>query len=480
MSRRIKPYDIEKVEVIDAASDGRAVIRHDERVIFVEQGIPGDVLDVFVYRKRKKNLIGRITNIITPSPHRVEARCSHFGICGGCKWQMMDYQAQLVYKQKQVTDAFERIAKVETGKISPIIGAESPYFYRNKLEFSFSSRPWLTQEQIDSDEIFETPAVGFHVPGVFDKVLDIETCYLQKPIVNDIRNALRELAIAEEIPFYGIRDHTGFLREIMFRTSEATGELMVMLIVAEDDLKQVERLFEPLSERFKEVTSWVWMHNPKLNNSFSDLPYQVWKGPAHITEQLGGFDFRISPTSFFQTNPKQADQLYSVVKRMLKEVLPENQDKHACVYDLYTGTGSLGIYVSDLAEKIVGIEYVETSISDAWKNVQINGLNNFAFYAGDMKKILNDELIQKEGKADVMICDPPRAGMDTKVVEKILQVAPEHIIYVSCKPATQGRDIELLKEKYDVIEIQAVDMFPHTAHVENVALLRRKKKSEQE
>lgn len=475
MSRRIKPYDIEGVEVVDAASDGRAVIRHNERVVFVEQGIPGDILDVFVYRKRQKNLIGRINNIISPSPHRVEPRCEHFGICGGCKWQMMDYDAQLVYKQKQVTDAFERIAKVAPQKVSPIIGAESPYFYRNKLEFSFSSRPWLTQEQISSGEVFEEPAVGFHVPGVFDKVLNIHTCYLQKPIVNDIRNALRELAIAEKIPFYDIRAHTGFLREIMFRTSEATGEIMVMLIVAEDDLKQVERLFKPLSEQFKEVTSWVWMHNPKLNNSFGDLPYQVWQGQAYITEQLGGFDFRISPTSFFQTNPKQAGQLYSVVKKMLKEILPAGQEKHGRVYDLYAGTGSIGIYVSDLAEKIVGIEYVEASISDAWKNVQLNGLNHFSFYAGDMKKILNDELLQKEGKADVMICDPPRAGMDAKVVEKILETAPEYIIYVSCKPSTQGRDIALMKEDYDVVEIQAVDMFPHTAHVENVALLKRKK-----
>lgn len=476
MSRRIKPYDIEGVEVVDAASDGRAVIRHNERVVFVEQGIPGDVLDVFVYRKRKKSLIGRINQIVRPSPHRVEPRCSHFGTCGGCKWQMMDYQAQLTYKQKQVTDSFERIAKVEVEKQSPILGAESPYFYRNKLEFSFSSRPWLTQEQIASGEVFETPALGFHVPGVFDKVLDIETCYLQKPIVNDIRNALRALAIEEEIPFYAIKEHTGFLREIMFRTSESTGELMVMLIVAEDDLSQVERLFKPLSEQFPEVTSWVWMHNPKLNNSFADLPYRVWKGPAYITENLGGFDFRISPTSFFQTNPKQADQLYGVVKRMLTEVLPEGQPKHNCVYDLYTGTGSIGIYVSELAKKIVGIEYVESSISDAWKNVKLNNLDHFSFYSGDMKKILTDELIQKEGKADVMICDPPRAGMDTKVVEKILKVAPEYVIYVSCKPSTQARDIALMKEDYQVMEIQAVDMFPHTAHVENVALLKRKKK----
>jgi 23S rRNA (uracil1939-C5)-methyltransferase len=474
MSRRLKPYDIEGVEVVDAASDGRAVIRHNDRVVFVEQGIPGDVLDVFVYRKRKKNLIGRINNIVSPSPHRVEAKCQHFGICGGCKWQMMSYDAQLVYKQKQVTDAFERIAKVEVEKESPILGAESPYFYRNKLEFSFSTRPWLTQEQIASGEVFENPALGFHVPGVFDKIVDIETCYLQKPIVNDIRNALRERAIAEGIPFYGIKEHTGFLREIMFRTSEATGELMVMLIVADDDLKQVERLFKPLSEQFPEVSSWIWMHNPKLNNSFSDLPYQVWKGPAYITEQLGGFNFMISPTSFFQTNPKQADQLYGVVRRMLQEVLPEGQEKHNCVYDLYAGTGSIGIYVSELAEKIVGIEYVESSINDAWKNVKLNNLDHFSFYAGDMKKILSDELIGKEGKADVVICDPPRAGMDAAVVEKLLETAPAHIIYVSCKPSTQARDIALMKDAYEVVEIQAVDMFPHTAHVENVALLKRK------
>ncbi len=475
MSRRIKPYDIEGVEVVDAASDGRAVIRHNERVIFVEQAIPGDILDVFVYRKRKKALIGRITRLITPSPHRIEPGCEHFGICGGCKWQMMSYEAQLQFKQKQVTDAMERIAKVEVEKSSPILGAESPYFYRNKLEFSFSARPWLTTEQIASEGVFDKPALGFHVPGVFDKVVDINSCLLQKPLVNDIRNALRDLAISEEIPFYDIKSHEGFLRELMFRTSESTGEMMVMLIVAKADLQMVERLFKPLSVQFPEVTSWIWMHNPKLNNSYSDLPYQVWKGPAFIVENLGGFDFRISPTSFFQTNPKQADKLYGVVKRMLKEVLPEGKEKHRRVYDLYAGTGSIGIFVSDLAEKIVGIEYVESSIADAWKNVKLNGLENFSFYAGDMKKILSEELMQKEGKADVVICDPPRAGMDPPVVEQLLKAAPRHIIYVSCKPATQARDIDLMKEDYRLAEIQPVDMFPHTAHVENVALLVRKK-----
>ncbi len=478
MGRRIKPYDIPGAEVVDAASDGRAVVRHDGKVIFIDQGVPGDIVDVHVYRKHKKLPIGRITAVVEPSADRIEPRCQHFGICGGCKWQMMTYEAQLRYKQKQVEDAFERIAKVEVKEKFPILGVETPYFYRNKLEFSFSDRGWLTPEQMKSDEVFDQPALGFHVQGIFDKSLNIETCYLQKPIVNDVRNALRDLAIEQGIPFYNTRAHTGFLRELMFRSSEHTGELMVTLIVAADKPELVDQLLTPLKAQFPAVTDWLWIVNEKLNNSYNDLPYRVWSGKDYITERLGTYDFRMSPTSFFQTNPKQAQNLYQVAKDMLQAVLPAGASKHELVYDLYSGTGSIGIFVSDLAEKIVGIEYVEPAVADAKKNVSLNGLSHFSFYAGDMRKLLRDELVQKEGNPSVVIADPPRAGMDHRVVEQLLRMTPNHIIYVSCKPATQARDVALLSEKYEVLQLQPVDMFPHTAHVENVVLLGRKKMSE--
>ena len=473
---RLKPYTLEKTKVTATASDGFGIVRNDTRVIFVPYTVPGDVVDVLVNRKKRKALFGEISEMHEPSPDRIEPRCQHFGLCGGCKWQMMDYAAQLRIKQQQVTDAFERIGKIPVGESFDIVGVQEPWFYRNKLEFTFSQKPWLTVEQIASGEEFNEPALGFHVPGVFQKVFTVETCFLQRPIIDDIRNAVREYGAAEGITFHDVRSHEGFLRQLMFRTSEATGELMVVLVVNENKPEIVDAIFKHLDTRFSDdISSYIWIHSDKMNSSFSELPFTSWKGPEYITEKLDDYAFHISPTSFFQTNPKQAHALYSVVRNWMKELLPEGQEKWGTVYDLYSGTGSIGIFCSEQAEKIVGIEYVQTSIDDAHRNVKLNGLDGqFSFYAGDMKKLLDDDLVAREGKADIIIADPPRAGMDAAVIEQILKMAPEHILYVSCKPATQARDAALLHEDYELMRIQPVDMFPHTAHVENVAWLRRR------
>jgi 23S rRNA (uracil1939-C5)-methyltransferase len=377
----------------------------------------------------------------------VEARCAHFGLCGGCKWQMMDYAAQLRIKQQQVIDAFERIGKVDIGETRPILGVNEPWFYRNKLEFSFSAKPWLTKEQIASGEEFNEPALGFHVPGVFEKVFTVDTCYLQRPVVNDIRNAVNAFAKEKDIPYYDIKAHTGFLRQLMFRSSEASSELMVVLVVAENKPEIIGEICSHLESLFpNEISSYIWIHSEKLNSSFSDLPFKDWKGPEHIIESLDGYDFRISPTSFFQTNPLQAKALYGVVRDWIKELLPKEKISWATVYHLYSGTGSIGIFVEKLAEKIVGIEYVQSSVDDAYKNVALNGLEGkFSFYAGDMKKLLDDELVAKEGRPELIITDPARAGMDPAVVQQLLKMAPEHIIYFHASPPPRRATWRLCK-----------------------------------
>ncbi|MFK7922121.1 MAG: 23S rRNA (uracil(1939)-C(5))-methyltransferase RlmD [Bacteroidia bacterium] len=470
--RRFQPYEV-TLDIIDAATDGRAVAKEEEKVIFVEDAVPGDRAVVKVFRKQKGIYIGKVSELITPSPDRVEPDCKHFDVCGGCKWQNMSYEAQANAKHQQVVDAIQRIGKVPIGEILPVLANETPYHYRNKLEFSFSDKAWLKKEDMEREDI-DQRSLGYHVPRIFDKVIQIKECLLQKPIVNDIRNELLSYCREHDYAFYNMKSHEGFLRNLAFRTTEANGELMVILIVADDRLDLVEPVFTHLAERFPQVTNWVWVVNPKKNNSYTDLPYRIWQGSPFITEELGGYQFRISPVSFFQTNPRQAERLYGVIKDFMAQSLPEGQSQHPVVYDLYSGTGSIGIFVSELAQKVVGIEYVEDAIKDARVNVELNDISNFSFYAGDMKKILTDELVDREGKPDLIIADPPRAGMDPKVVTQILKVAPEYIIYVSCKPATQARDLQLMAEQYELLKIQPVDMFPQTAHVENVALLKRK------
>ena len=474
MGRRIKPFNIE-LDIIDAATDGRSVARHGEQVVFVEGGVPGDRADVRVFTRKKNMLIGKVEQIISPSPHRKEPVCQHFEFCGGCKWQHMSYEGQLKAKENQVYEVIRRISKIPCDELLPILGSDSDYFYRNKLEFTFSSKAWWPKEVLDHGEELDSRVLGFHVPRIFDKILDIDTCHLQLPIVNDIRNETQDFCRNQNIDFYDIRENKGFLRNLVFRTSVATGELMIILIVAQNEPGIIDTIFNHLAEKFPQITQFVWIHNPKLNSSYGDLDYQVWRGEPYIIEKLGDYRFKIRPTSFFQTNPLQAEKLYGVVKAFLKETLAADQPSHDIIYDLYSGTGSIGIFVSKLAEKIVGIEYVQAAVDDARENVQLNQLDDkFSFYAGDMKDLLNDELIAKEGRPNVVIADPPRQGMVPKVVDKIIEMAPEYVIYVSCNPSTQARDIAQMAPHYDLLKIQPVDMFPQTAHVENIALLRHK------
>lgn len=471
--RKMKPFEAE-LTIEDAASDGRAVARLDGKVVFVEGGVPGDRALVHIFRREKKHLVGKIRQMIDPSPARTEPRCSHFGTCGGCKWQMMSYAAQLESKQKQVKDAFDRIAQVSVHDFRPILGAPEPYYYRNKLEFSFSNKAWIPKEELANETYAPDGALGFHVPRVFDKVVNIDHCYLQTPVINEIRNELGALARKAGFSFYDVKENQGFLRELMFRTSAHSGEILLLLIVGEDAPEKIDRLFTPLAEKFPQVSSFLWIYNPKLNNSYQDLSYRLWRGPGFITEQLGDYRFRIDPLSFFQTNSRQAATLYQVVFDFLQAALPEGKSKHQRVYDLYAGTGSIGIYISSLAEQVLGIEYVEAANEDARKNASLNHLEHLQFFSGDMKAVLTPEFAGKHGLPDVVITDPPRSGMDPKVVKRLLELQPPHIVYVSCKPATQARDVALLAEQYEVRVAQPVDMFPQTAHVENVLWLSRK------
>lgn len=470
--QKFTPFVTEVVEIIDAASDGRGVADVDGMKVFSEWVVPGDRLRLRVFNKHKTLFEGEMVELVSPSAHRIEPKCRHFGLCGGCKWQMMDYAAQLDYKTKQVRDIFERISKVKLPEVKRALASENIYFYRNKLEFSFGMKAWVAFDERHTAET-DRPVLGFHGRGSFEKILNIEECYLQKAVIADILNELRDFAIANEIPFYHQRAHIGYLRQVMFRSSLATGELMLTLVVKEDKPEYLNAIFSHLAQKFPtDISNFLYVLNPKLNTSYNDLDFQVWKGKPYITEQLGRWKYQISPTSFFQTNPAQAARLYELVRGMLVEVLVAGENKHQVVYDLYTGTGSIAIYVSDLAEKIVGIEYVESAVKDAGENCRINGISHLDFFAGDMKKILTPDFVAQHGKPDVLITDPPRAGMDRGVVEQILQVLPKHIVYVSCHPATQARDVEMLDERYEVVEMQPVDMFPHTAHVENVMLLR--------
>lgn len=471
--KRFQPFEIESVSIIDAATDGRGVASFEGKKIFVEFAVPEDEVALRVFDKDKKLFLGSINELISPSKFRISPKCKHFGLCGGCKWQMMDYQAQLFFKTKQISDIFQRIGKIEFPTVKPAIPSPEIYYYRNKLEFSFGQKAWVAFDDRKTENT-DRPVLGFHGRGSFEKILNIEECHLQVPILTDILNELRDFAIEKEIPFYHQREQTGFLRQLMFRSSVATGELMATLVVKEENKEWIDLILGFLAERFPQISDFLYVINAKLNSSFTDLPFHVWKGKAYITESLGNYQFRISPTSFFQTNPRQAQNLYGVAKEMLRQVLPEGKEKHELIYDLYTGTGSIAIFVSDLAEKVVGVEYVESSIIDAGANCALNNLHHLSFFAGDMKKVLNDDFIAQNGKPSVIITDPPRAGMDKGVVDQILKILPTHLIYISCHPATQARDAEMLYEHYEIKEIQPVDMFPHTAHIENVMLMQKR------
>ena len=476
MARKRKQLPIlEAVTITDVAAEGNALTRVNDMVVFVPFGAPGDVVDIKIDKKRKSYAEGHIHRLITPGEIRVEPRCEHFGICGGCRWQHLPYDFQLACKQRQVSDALQRIAKIDIPEISPIKGSEEIWSYRNKMEYTFSNRCWLTFEQLESGEEFpDRDAAGFHIPGAFDKVLDIKACHLQDDLGNRIRLFVKAFAKDHGYSFYDLRGQHGLLRTLMIRIA-STGEVMVVMAFGENDPESIKTLLDAIAEKFTEITSLMYTVNTKVNDSLADQDILLWKGKDHITEEMEGLKFRVGPKSFYQTNSRQAHTLYKVARDFARLGGDE------LVYDLYTGTGTIANFVSRHARKVIGIEYVADAIADAKVNSELNDIGNTEFFAGDMKDVLTDEFIAAHGRPDVMIVDPPRAGMHNDVVDVILRAEPARIVYVSCNPATQARDLALLDCKYAVEAVQPVDMFPHTQHVENVvALVRRDKPQSKE
>ena len=466
--RKFIPYVIENLEITAAGSEGKCIARHDEKVIMVDHAVPGDVVNVRVNSNKKSFSFATIQEIIKPSADRVDTFCQHFGMCGGCKSQQMSYEAQLRYKQQQVHDAFERIGKFPFPPLTPILGSANTTYYRNKCEFSFIDRKWLTSmDQFDTMSVDELKGLGYHIPGRFDKIFDVEQCYLQHPIANEIRNAVRDFGKANSYDFFNPYNQEGFLRNIILRNNEA-GQWMVILCFKKDDEEKRKAILNHLKDKFPQIASLLYIINPKMNDTIYDLEVNVFSGEDHLIEMLEDLKFKIGPKSFFQTNTLQTQNLYGKTRELAGLTGNEN------VYDLYTGVGSIALFVSKLAKQVVGIEYVESAIEDAKVNAALNNITHTHFYAGDMKDVLNDELIAKHGKPDVIITDPPRAGMHPDVIAKILEVAAPKVVYVSCNPATQARDIAMMEEKYKVTNVQPVDMFPHTHHVENIALLELK------
>lgn len=456
----------ENVEIIDAGAEGKAIARVNEAVVFVTGVVPGDVVDLQVTKKRKKYFEARAINFHKYSSDRVKAFCAHFGTCGGCKWQELPYEKQLFYKQKQVQDNFERLGKFEFPAVKQILGSEKTEHYRNKMEFTFSASEWLTFEQLNSG-VPKSPALGLHVPGRFDGIINIDNCHLQGSISNDVRNGIRSFAIDNQLSFFDMRRQTGLLRNLVIRTA-STGENMVIVIFFEPNQDAIDKVMEFVKNEFPSITSLMYIVNEKKNDSYSDQEVICYSGQDHIMEEMEGLSFKIDPKSFYQTNSDQAYELYKVT-REFADIQPND-----IVYDLYTGTGTIANFIAKQANKVIGVEYVPEAIKDAVKNSANNGITNTTFFAGDMKDILTNDFVNNHGKPDVIITDPPRAGMHEDVINVILNAAPNKIVYVSCNPATQARDIQLLAEAYSVKDVQPVDMFPHTHHVENVALLVKK------
>ena len=458
----------ENIEIVDISSEGAGVAKINNWVVFVEGAVPGDIYDITVYKKKKSFGFAKIRKLIKSSPHRVDAPCQHFGTCGGCKWQNFNYTAQLEYKQNQVVNAFQRLAKVQVAETFDILGCKETYYYRNKLDFGFSNKKWLTSEEIKNKETIENHnGCGFHVSGAFDKVLDIAHCHLQADPSNQIRNEVKSFAIKNGYTFFNIRDKAGLLRTMMIRTS-STGEVMCVFSFYDNDEEKISTLLSHIKETFPQITSLLYVINQKGNDTIYDLPVTTFSGNNFIFEEMDGLKFKIGAKSFYQTNSAQAYQLYKITRNFA------NLTGNELVYDLYTGTGTIALFVAKNAKKVIGIESVPEAIEDAKENSRINNIHNASFYAGDMKDVLNDDFIAANGKPDVIITDPPRVGMHPAVVAKIVELAPPSIVYVSCNPASQARDIALLAEKYKVMKVQAVDMFPQTLHVESVALLELK------
>lgn len=483
MSKKKNLPIIENVKITGVAAEGKALVRIDDIVTFVPNCVPGDIVDLQITKKKHSFMEARVLRIVQPSAVRCPARCKHFGVCGGCKWQILPYEEQLKYKQQQVVDNLTRIGKVELPEISPILGSKHIYEYRNKLEFTFSDRQWYTPEELEelkkkNEELKIEPGIGFHIPNCFDKVLDITECHLMPDINNRIRNSVRAYAREHGLSFYNEHTHSGLLRNMIIRNNHK-GELMVIISFGEAISNQpsVFSFLEWLHQEFPEIVSLLYVENLKFNDTIGDQEVQVYSGQDHIFEEMEGLRFKVGPKSFYQTNTEQAYELYKVAREFAFDQLPMTNDQLPLIYDLYTGTGTIANFVSRQAREVIGIEYVPEAIEDAKTNAKINGITNTRFFAGDMKDILNDDFVAQYGRPDVIITDPPRAGMHPDVVDVILQAEPKRIVYVSCNPATQARDLALLDEKYQVTRIQPVDMFPHTQHVENVVLLELKIKN---
>ncbi|MGQ1784262.1 MULTISPECIES: 23S rRNA (uracil(1939)-C(5))-methyltransferase RlmD [unclassified Saccharicrinis] len=466
-SRKRKPL-FEQVEIIDVAAEGKALARIDEKVLFVQNAVPGDIVDVQVNKKRKSFYEGYVTQYHKLSDIRVEPFCAHFGKCGGCKWQALPYSEQLKYKQREIENNLQRIGKIDLPEVMPIIASKKDRYYRNKLEYTFSNKRWVEEHEMDiPQDSVERYGLGFHIPRMFDKVIDIEKCYLQEEPSNSIRLAIKKYALANGLTFFDIRNHEGFLRTLIIRTT-STGEVMVIVAFYHEDVEKREGLLNHLKEEFPQITSLLYVINEKANDTIGDQEVLCFHGREYIEEEMEGLKFRIGPKSFYQTNSEQAYELYKVTRDFAS--LTGNE----VVYDLYTGTGTIANFVASNAQKVVGVEYVPEAIEDAVINSNNNKIDNTTFYAGDMKDVLNPIFMEENGAPDVIIVDPPRAGMHEDVVRTLLKTNAPRIVYVSCNSATQARDLNILDEKYKVLKIQPVDMFPHTHHVENVVLLELK------
>lgn len=469
MGRKRKELPVvENVEITGVAAEGKSIARVDDMVVFIPYGAPGDVVNIKLDKKKRSYAEAHIVDMVKPSPDRVTPACEHFGVCGGCKWQHIPYESQLRYKRDQVVDALTRIAKVEIPEVNPTLGSKETFCYRNKLEYTFSCKCWITFEDLRSGrEIADRNALGFHIPGAFDKVLDIKKCWLQDDLSNRIRLFVRQYALAKGYEFYDIKAQQGLMRTLMVRIA-STGEVMLIVVFARPEQEKIDDLMGAIAAEFPEITSLLYVVNQKVNDTIADQEVFTYRGRDYINEEMEGLQFRIGPKSFYQTNSLQAYELYKVARRMAC-LKPDD-----LVYDLYTGTGTIANFVARQVKKVVGIEYVPEAIADAKLNSEVNGIDNTIFFAGDMKDVLTDGFIEEHGRPDVMIIDPPRAGMHEDVVNVILNARPERIVYVSCNPATQARDLALMDSLYRVEEVQPVDMFPHTHHVENVVRMVRR------